>query len=131
MQSVCAMHADLAIGLHVSVAKGKSARVGGGNAFLTRQVADYRAHLLQRPAQVHCRGTLLGEMSDGLIERCIGGIPSQGETDAVGCSGANQRSTTNLHGLDRAGRVLQRRKPDDGQSVRQPGLVDDLHRPDL
>ena len=102
------VHADGAVGLDVGVADLGGALVGGGDAPLARQVAHGGAHLVQRPAQVDGGRALLGEVADGAVERLVGGILAQRETDAVGRRGADQRRAAHLHGLDRAARVLQR-----------------------
>src|SRR5207249_3880315 len=59
----------------------------------------------------------------------IGRSLAQRQAYAVRGRGADQRRAAHLHGLDRAGGVLDGLERGDRELVRQFRLVDDLHRP--
>src|SRR5262249_48116472 len=64
------------------------------------------------------------ELRIGTLEARVGGVGAQGERDAVGGRGTDQRGAAHLHGLDRARRIVRAGQRNRGKTVRQQGLVD-------
>ncbi len=106
------------------VAEPVGAGVGGGEPFFRGQLSHRRAHLFQGPAQVHRRGARGQEHGAGPLEHRVPGVALQGEADAVGRRGSDERGAPHRHVADRLGAVVHRGESQRFEGVRKQPLVD-------
>ena len=123
-----AVDADISANSHVLVADFRRSRICCRFPLLHRQGSDVGMHLIYSPAQVDRRGAGLQQGGAGRVQGLIGGVPAQGQINAIGGGGAYQRRPAHLHGGNGVGGLVQRGQAADDETMGKQSLVDNLHR---
>ena len=86
------------------------------------------AHVIERLGQVDGDRRRCQQDVVGPIERFVGSISRDRQAYAIGGGCTDQRRVAHLHGLDCVVGLIERAQSDDGELMRQQGLMDDFDR---
>ena len=123
------MRADRRTQRDVLIGDRRGFGVGARNPRRLGRGTQHRQHPVERPTQVHRRRPRRPEQRRVALQRRRRGILAQRQAQSVGRHRPDQRRATHLHRPDC---VRRRRHIGEAQQLdlpRQPGLVEDAHRP--
>ena len=123
-----AVLADGEAGGHVIVGNDAGFGERGLGAVFRRERLYARAHAIERPAQVDRRGARGVQQSVGAREVGVRRIGAQGEPQAIGRDGADERRAAHLHGGDGVCGVVLGTHGEGDEVVRELRLVEDMER---